>query len=228
VVNIPFSTVSPTIDGAYNWWEWSAATSADSRGNTLYIDHLLIDNLGIEEDQSANNYSRWRALHDGTYLYVLFQIDNEDIESRWSDSENVWDDDSAEIYFNVGREDSSTYDNNDYQRIFRYQDDAFDAQTDGFNSANGMVSNYCSSRSMAQSWSHYTYYEVRILISSIGITEGVPFEMDVAYNDDDTSGIRDSKWGWFAQSFTDTAWHDPSNLGTAILSPNRPLTGPVD
>jgi len=228
VVNIPFSPVSPTIDGAYNWWEWSAATSADSRGNTLYIDHLLIDNLDIEEDQGPNNFSRWRALHDGTYLYVLFQIDNEDIQNRWSDSDNVWDDDSAEIYFNIGREDTDTYDNNDFQRLFRYQDDAFDAQTDGFNSASGMVSNFCSSRGMAQNTSHYTYYEVRILMSSIGLREGVPFEMDVAYNDDDTSGIRDSKWGWFAQSFTDTAWHDPSNLGTAILSPNRPITGPID
>jgi len=228
VVNIPFSTISPTIDGAYNWREWSAAASADSRGNPLYIDHLLIDNLDIEEDQSPNNYSRWRALHDGTYLYVLFEIDNEDIQNRWSDSENVWDDDSAEIYFNIGREDTDTYDNNDFQRLFRYQDDAFDAQTDGFNSASGMVSNFCSSRSMAQAWSHYTYYEVRILLSSIGIQEGVPFEMDVAYNDDDTSGIRDSKWGWWAQSFTDTGWHDPSNLGTAILSTNRPFTGPLD
>ncbi len=228
VVNIPFSAVSPTIDGAYNWWEWSAATSADSRGNTLYIDHLLIDNLDIEEDQSPNNFSRWRALHDGTYLYVLFQIDNEDIQNRWSDSENVWDDDSAELYFNIGREDTTTYDNNDFQRLFRYQDDAFDAQSDGFHSAGGMVSNYCSSRTMAQRNSHYTYYEVRVLLSSIGIQEGVPFEMDVAYNDDDTSGIRDSKWGWFAESFTDTAWQNPSNLGTAILSTNRPLTGRVD
>jgi len=77
VVNIPFSTVSPTIDGAYDWWEWSAAASADSRGNTLYMNHLLIDNLGIAIDRDENQYSRWRALHDGEYLYVLVQIDNE-------------------------------------------------------------------------------------------------------------------------------------------------------
>lgn len=228
VVNIPFSTVSPTIDGAYNWWEWSAAASADSRGNTLAINHLLVDNLGFEIDQNPDNFSRWRALHDGTYLYVLMQIDNEDIQNRWSDSANVWDDDSAEIYFNVGREDTTSYDNNDYQRLFRYQDDAADAQTDGFHSASGMVSNYCSSRGMAQDWSHYTYYEVRILLSSIGVTEGVPFEMDVSYNDDDTSGERDTKWSWFAPSGTDEAWHDPRFLGTAILSTNRPVTGPID
>ena len=58
--------------------------------------------------------------------------------------------------------------------------------------------------------------------------EGVPFNMDVAYNDDDTSGDRDAKWAWFAQSGTDTAWQNPSNLGTAILSTNRPVTGPLD
>lgn len=228
VVNIPFSTVSPVIDGAYNWWEWSAAASADSRGNRLSINHLLIDNLGFEIDQNPNNHSRWRTLHDGTYLYVLLEIDNEDVPDRWSDSADVWHDDSAEIYFNVGRENTTTYDNNDFQRLMRYQDDAADAQTDGFNSASGMVSNYCSSRSMAQQWSHYTYYEIRILLSSIGVTEGVPFEMDVSYNDDDTSGERDAKWSWFSPSGTDNSWHDPRFLGTAILSTNRPVTGPLD
>ena len=228
VVNIPFSTVSPTIDGAYNWWEWSAAASADSRGNTLSLNHLLIDNLDIEVDQDPNQYSRWRALHDGEYLYVLIQIDQERIQDRWSDSDDVWHDDSAELYFNVGQEATTVYDDNDFQRLFRYQDDAFDNQTDGFNSASGMESNYCSSRSMAQPWSIYTYYEIRVKMSSIGLVEGVPFNMDVAYNDDDTSGDRDAKWAWFAQSGTDTAWQNPSNLGTAILSTNRPVTGPLD
>ncbi len=228
VVNIPFSTVSPTIDGAYGWWEWSAATSADSRGNTLYIDHLLIDNLGIEVDQDPTKYSRWRALHDGEHLYVLIIVDNERMQDRWSDSDDVWHDDSAELYFNVGQETTSTYDDNDFQRLFRYQDDADDAQTDGVNSASGMETNYCSSRGMARPNSYYTYYEIRVKLSSLGLVEGVPFNMDVAYNDDDTSGDRDAKWAWFAPSGTDTAWYNPSHLGTAILSTNRPVTGPID
>lgn len=228
VVNIPFSAVSPTIDGAYSWWEWSAATSADSRGNRLYIDHLLIDNLGIEDDQYNYNYSRWRALHDGEYLYVLFIIDNENLPERWSDSVNPWDDDSVELYFDVGAESATTYDSNDYQRLFRYQDDADDNQTDGFYSASGMVSNYCSSRTMARQWSHYAYYEVRVLLSSIGLQEGVPFKMDVMYNDDDTAGERDSKWAWFSPSGVDNAWQNPSTFGTAILSTNRPVVGGGD
>jgi len=228
ITSIPFSSVSPTIDGAYNWWEWSAATSADSRGNTLKIDHLLIDNLGVETDQDRSKYSRWRALHDGEYLYVLIIVDDEPMQDRWSDSENVWHDDSAELYFDIGNEGNTTYDNNDYQRLFRYQDNVADNQTDGFHSASGMVSNYCSSRGMAQEWSYYMYYEIRVSLASIGLREGVPFGFDVSYNEDDSSGDRDAKWAWFAPSGTDTAWNNPSNLGTAILSPNRPATGPVD
>jgi len=216
IVSIPFSAVSPTIDGAYNWWEWSAATSADSRGNPLWIDHLLVDNLGVETDQANYNYSRWRALHDGEYLYVLIVVDDEEMEYRWSDSADVWHDDSAELYFDIGNEASTSYDSNDYQRLFRYEDTFADNQTDGYYSASGMISNYCSSRGMAQEWSYQTYYEIRVKLSSIGLQEGVPFGMDVAYNDDDTSGD------------TDTAWNDPSRLGQAILSPNRPPAGPVD
>lgn len=212
---IPYVQDAPRIDGAYGWSEWRNASWVDSRGNYLYMNNLLIDQYDIHTDQS--NWSYWRAMHDGESLYVLVVIENEPLTARFSDSENPWDDDSAEIYLDIGNEKGSEYDHNDYQRLFRYADNVADSQTDGFYSASGMVSNYCSSRGMAMQGAWYTYYEIRIDLDSVGLVPEVPFGMEVAFNDDDDTGDRDAKWGWFATPGIDESWHNPSQFGTAML-----------
>lgn len=213
---IPYEPNAPVIDGAYNWREWRNASWVDSRGNYLYINNLLIDNYDILGDRW--NYSAWRAMHDGESLFVLIIVDNEPLASRWSDSTNVWDDDSAEVYIDAGNEKGIEYDDNDYQRLFRYQDNVADAQTDGFHSASGMISNYCSSRGMAMAGAWSTYYEIRIDLDSVGLEPQVPFGLEIAYNDDDDTGGRDAKWGWFSTPGIDEAWHNPGQFGTAILA----------
>ncbi|MBX2839794.1 MAG: hypothetical protein KTR35_23255 [Gammaproteobacteria bacterium] len=213
---IPYWPDAPTIDGAYGWSEWRNASWVDSRGNYKYMNNLLIDNYDIETDQY--NWSYWRAMHDGSNLYILIIIDNEPLAARFSDSDNVWDDDSAEVYIDAGHERGAEYDHNDYQRLFRYADNLMDSQTDGFYSASGMVSSYSSSRSMAMSGAWYTYYEISISLDSVGLIPEVPFGLEVAYNDDDDTGARDVKWGWFSTPGIDEAWHNPSQFGTAILA----------
>jgi len=224
IAGIPFTDNPPTIDGAFGWSEWRDAARSDSRGNFLAINHLMDDPLDILTDQDPNNYSGWRAMHDGRYLYILVSINNEPSYQRWSDSLDVWHDDSLEIFLDVGNDKLSAYGASDYQRLFRYQDDVADNQTDGSNSAAGMISNYCSSRGMATDWATYMYYEVRIDMNSIGLRVGERFGIDVQYNDDDDSGVRDAKWGWFAPSGRDDSWLNPSLFGTAILAPEVVVT----
>jgi len=74
VVGIPFTSRPPTIDGAYGWREWSVAARSDSRGNYLNIDHLVDDPYNILTDQSNEDYSYWRAMHDGESLYILIRV----------------------------------------------------------------------------------------------------------------------------------------------------------
>jgi len=217
--SIPFTTRAPTIDGAFGWWEWQDAAQSDTRGNYLYIDHLLEDPYDILDDQNNEDYSSWRAMHDGEFLYILVQIGREQAAQRWSDSVDVWHDDSVEIFIDVGNDKLDTYGHDDYQRLFRYLDNAADAQIVGSNSAAGMIASYCSSRGMATDWGWYTYYEIKIDMSSINLGIGERFGIDVQYNDDDDSGSRDAKWAWFAPSGNDVSWQNPSLMGTGILAP---------
>lgn len=224
IAGIPFTSRVPVIDGAFGWWEWQDAARSDSRGNHLYIDHLLDDPYDILDDQQNQDYSSWRAMHDGQYLYILVQIGREQLAQRWSDSVDVWHDDSVEIFIDVGNDKQNSFGSDDYQRLFRYQDDAADAQLVGSNSASGMIASYCSSRGMATNWGWYTYYEIKIDMSSIDLNVGERFGIDVQYNDDDDSGSRDSKWAWFAPSGNDVSWQNPGLMGTGILAPEVVIT----
>lgn len=219
---IPYHATAPTIDGAWGWREWQGAAYTDNKGNYLYIDHLMIDETGQHENLSWSNYSRWFAKHDGTWLYMFIIVHPEPSVERFNDSDNLWDDDSAEIYIDVGNEKSTSYDDNDFQRLFRFKEDDPDNIVDGYHSASGMETNYSTSRvsQLTNNYyysSRYAYYEIRVRLSSIGLSEGSKFGLDVQYNDDEDGGSRDSKWGWWSKPYQDSSWYDPSQFGTAIL-----------
>ena len=229
VVGIPYSTNIPTIDGAYGWNEWWDGVRSDSRGNDLRIDHLLIDNDGNRTDGESNsgyywNYSYWRAKHDGTHLYLLIVAIDEPFYERFGDSPNVWDDDSVDVYFDIGNEKSDTYDTNDYHRLFRYHDNLSDDQLVGYHSAPGMIAEHVSSLSMEMANSTRNIFEIKINLASIGLSTEQRFGFDTHINDDDNGADRDAKWAWFAPSGQDETWRNPSTLGTAVLAPVRVVT----
>ena len=60
--------------------------------------------------------------------------------------------------------------------------------------------------------------EISINLESAGIEIGKPFGFDVHINEDDNGGDRDAKWGWFEKSGLDRSWHQPSVLGTLLLT----------
>ena len=219
IVPIPYTNSPPRIDGAYAYDEWLDAVSADSKGNTLWINHLMIDEQDRFIDQGPDVRHRWRAMHDNRFLYLLVQVKNEPFFERHDDSADIWHDDGIEIFFDVGNEGSSTYDSNDFQVLLRYNYRNTQAVVQGTNSSNGLWVSYCSNLGLETPNTEITYYEVKISLSSIGLTENTPFAIDVQINDDDDGDQRDSKWAWFAPSGQDWTWTDPSQLGPAILQP---------
>ena len=221
IVAIPFTASPPVIDGAYAWQEWSDAVSADSRGQYLRIDHLMLDSRGFLIDQDPDVEHRWRAMHDGRYLYVLVQVDEEPFYERHDDSDAIWLDDGIEFFIDVGNEGSETYDDNDYQTLLRYNYRNPESVVKGFNSAYGLWVSYCSNLGLETPETLHTYYEVKISLSSIGLATGQRFGFEVQINEDDDGGDRDAKWAWFAPSGQDNTWQDPSQLGQAILIPER-------
>lgn len=232
IVGIPFSQRIPTIDGAYGWWEWSDAGRSDNKGNYLNINHLMIDEKGLfvdgtgETDWNAlGNRSYWRAKHDGTNLYVLIVVKNEPFFEFFNDSTDIWKDDTVELYFDIGNDKNTSFVANDYQRIFRYEHNASDNILDGFNAATGMSTYYRTSRAMEMINQTQSIYEISVNMASIGLRPEERFGMDVQINDDDDGGDRDAKWAWFAPSYQDESWNNPSLFGTAVLAPVRIANG---
>jgi len=223
IVAIPYSLNRPNIDGAYGWREWTGATRSDSKGNYLKIDHLMIDVNNQFKDQPRQyyNYSYWRAKHDGTHLYILAVIYDEPFYEIFGDSTDIWEDDTADLYFDIGNDKASTYGSDDYHQLFRYHNMTSDNKLVGYNSAPGMNVSYSTSAGMEMPGSTRTVYEFKVSLSSIGLVPEQRFGFDIHVNDDIDGGDRDAKWGWFAPSDADNSWQDPSVFGTAILAPIR-------
>ncbi len=220
IVVIPRVTTPPTIDGIFAWREWSNAVRCDSRGNYLKIDHLLRDELGTAANSNSRwwNYNNWRAVHDGTYLYLLVTSINEPFYERHNDSADPWDDDSIEVFFDTGNEKNTTYDSNDYQMIFEFAGGSTGIL--GSNNSSTQIQTYqVTSANSDTSVQTQSIYEIRIHMGSIGLNIGQQFAMDVQINDDDNGGSRDSKYAWFGPEGRDDSWINPSLFGAAILAP---------
>ena len=67
----------------------------------------------------------------------------------------------------------------------------------------------------------HSIYEISVSLSSLGLSPEERFGLDVQINNDDDGGDRDSKWAWFAPSYQDNSWNNPSLFGTAVLAPIR-------
>lgn len=213
---IPRTTTAPILDGVYNWREWSDAVRCDNKGNYLGIGHVLLDTNGDEQSSNSWRDSNWRAMHDGRYLYVLVTVKNEPFYERVSDSSDAWHDDSVEIFLDTGFEQGTSYDSNDFQKVY-----TFTGSSDtGSTSASRMRTTFATSRATDTAVADISYYEIRIDMSSVGLPIGQRFGIDVHINDDDDNGDRDTKWAWYAPVGNDSSWFDPSLFGKGILVPD--------
>ena len=200
--------------------EWAKAVDTDTFGYGLHLGNLQIDNTGLDNDYRYND-AYFEMMHDGDYLYVKITVGNEELENWFNDSTDVWEDDSVELYIDVGYDQLDSYGDDDYQRIFRFRDSAEDPTLDGYYSAGGLETDHVTSyRHENSAVSVYQQlYEIRVKLSSIGLEPGDTFGLEVASNDDDDGGMRDTKWGWWAPSDQDVAWFRPRAFGKAKLQP---------
>jgi len=155
-------------------------------------------------------------MHDGTYLYILVAVKNEPFYERVSDSTDAWHDDSVEIYLDTGNERGTTYDSNDFQKVYTFAG----SSATGSSSAGRMSTTFATSQRVDTSVATTSYYEIRIRMSSVGMPVGSKFGLDIHINDDDDSGDRDTKWAWYAPTGNDNSWLNPSLFGQAILAPD--------
>ncbi|VUD52989.1 Endo-1,4-beta-xylanase A [Thalassocella blandensis] len=151
----------------------------------------------------------WRAMASNDYLYVLVQVKDAamfaDSGSQW------WNDDNITLYLDGANDKGETYDANDFQLGFRWQDDVLHV---GGNSSTNTQGIEFSLFNTTQGYS----LEVAIPWSSIGVEmyPGMQLGFDVGIDLDDDGGDRDAQYGSIAMD--DMAWQNPSTFGTVFLT----------
>jgi len=107
--------------------EWAQAVQNDTSGAPLTIENLLIDKNA--EETNGVVFRRWAAMHDGEYLYIVVTVDDDGKRLRDS-GEDVYNDDSLELFLDADNSKSQTYDDNDFHRIYPVRRDSIDLSSE--------------------------------------------------------------------------------------------------
>lgn len=185
----------PVLDGFDNEW------TADS---TLLVNKVLGGTIANPSDLRAEYKLGW----DDNYLYVFGKVNDNVLIN---DSPNPWNDDCFELYIDGGNDKATTYDANDFQLMFRYNDATV------YNFPTGPASPQGVDFVMVPTSSGY-HVEIRVSWSFIGIppvTEGSKIGLDVHVNDDDDGGARDKFISW--NDDVNLAWTNPSVFGEILF-----------
>lgn len=155
------------IDGLDQDW--------NSNDSIISINNLLSGNPS-PVDLSGQFQVKW----DNSYLYVFGHVTD---DSFVNDSPSPWDDDSFEIYIDGGNEKGTSYDANDHQLIFRYNDLTVHDVSGNQTNPPGIDFKLTPSNGQYD-------IEVRISWAFIGIatpTTGTQIGLDIHLNDDDAA-----------------------------------------
>ena len=162
-----------------------------------------------------NNTVKYAVLYDNLYLYVAVTVVD---AKKTNDSQNDWDDDAIEIFIDAENNGGTTYGVNDRQFIKGYNSKTLWEKT-------GKTAN------VLHEWSNISNgyaVELRIPWSNIGVTNpaaGFLIGFDVANDDDDNGGTRDSQVMWAGDINNATspqAFGDLALTSADIVAPGPP------
>ena len=219
---------APAIDGEYDDI-WNDAVFVDRDGTTLAIDKLLTGTDSNRAD-GATEFN-WAALHDTEYLYLFVFGEYVDSATLVADSEEMWHDDSLELYLDGDNSKGTSYDgDNDYLLFLPHlklkealeANNSFDEDSRKHAGSNADESEpwpeavefvNCLCPTDRHTW------EIRISLEQMDIAIETPFGIELQYSDDHDGEKRDAKWGWtrVTDEDLDDTWHNPSLMGTALL-----------
>ncbi len=186
--------ITPVLDGSDNEW------TADS----IFTPNILLGGtIANPADLTADFKLGW----DDNYLYVFGKVTDDVLIN---DSQNPWEDDCFELYIDGGNEQSTTYDANDFQLMFRYNDPV------AYNS-NGPDNPSGLDFVMVPTNEGYNV-EIRVSWAFIGIspaTNGSKIAVDIHINDDDDGGVRDKFIAW--SDTQNLAYINPSVFGEILF-----------
>lgn len=222
-VYVPYVSTPPVIDGDPSDSAWSADTNEYRWIDKIQVDNRTSDSSN-EPDNSYENdpYHRWKAVHDGEYLYI--RVFSENDFSAPVDSSEVWEDDAVNIFWDGNNSKGTSYDGvDDYHIIIALltSDSYANSGTrwqQGSRSADLPTGNDLTFVTSLEGNDVDTYldiYEIRIKLDKAGIQVNRAFGFDISIDDDDDGGGRDMKWGWYHNR--DEVYKNPSKMGTLYL-----------
>lgn len=231
-VEVPFidPANAPVIDGIEDL-VWGGATIRDRDGALLQIDNLMVDQ-GATRLDGDTEYA-WKAMHDGTHLYVLIYGEGRNGQSPFADSDpDDWNDDSIDIFWDSDNSKLSDYDgvNDSHVLLPLLQLDGQSNRSGqpgtrfftGFNSVELNESSIefvaCACPGSRAIW------EIRMQLATNRMQIGTVIGFEIQLGDDNDGGERDAKWGWFHPSRVDedldNTWQNPTFMSTIRLVPS--------
>ncbi|MBC7391621.1 MAG: glycoside hydrolase family 11 protein [Opitutaceae bacterium] len=194
-----------TIDGTIdNVWNDASIKSMDAA-------KLLSGTVSNSADLSGYAKLLW----DNTYLYFLAVVND---DTKINESPNSYDDDQVEFYIDADNAKATTYDANDCQFSFGWNDGTIVGTIPAAAATTGI------SYSAISTTNGYVI-EARLPWTTIKATPAADklLGVDFMINDDDNGSTRDAKMSW--NSATDDAYQNASLFGTARLSSQLVITG---
>lgn len=209
IVNSPSVDVykidmSPNING-YKDLVWNNPLIPTLEANIMLV------GMGFS-DEDLNGTAK--MLWDDTNIYLLAEvIDDEKV----NDSPAIYEDDNVEFYFDIDNSKLSSYDDNDVQYSFAWNDGTTIGVLPNGRPTTGII------YGIVDNANGYTV-EAQIPWSTL---QGAPqagdeIGFEFMINDDDDGGGRDGKLSWNAG--TDQAWQDASLFGTIKLLGDEIIT----
>ncbi len=186
--------------------------SFNDDGETAMFNYLSNGTVCTPIVPTMNDLSiAYQLTWDNTNLYIHIEVTDSALVNN-SDAD-IWEDDGIELYLDGGNEKATSYDVNDHQFVFRYNDNTIYHLSAGATNPVGVTA------AQGTIPGGYTK-EIAVAWSLLGVTptNGTQIGLDIHVNDDDDGGARDQKVATFAT--TDNAWQDPSIFGTYELSAN--------
>ena len=205
----PSETGAPVIDGAFDAGIWDKATFADSAGERMLINRLLIDRGAEAADGAESIPYTWFAMHDFTFLYLFVQFERGEgpfTEIRDSGA-RFFDDDAVNVFFDGDASRGAELDGVG-------GDDRYFAIPLLAESGEGPPQVFAGRPEIAPEVPpslefgvclpvcNVTGWEMKVALADLNIVLDRPFGFEVQIDQDLDGGERDSRWGWAYPSIT--------------------------
>jgi len=208
------SSITVNVASTYKIFKVSAPLTIDGSieavwndGNVKSMNATKLLSGAVSSSSDLSGYAK--LLWDNTYLYFLAVVTD---DTKQNDSQNSYDDDQVELYVDADNAKAATFDANDCQYSFGWDDGTVVGTIPASASTTGITYS-------AVATANGYVIEARLpwtTLKANNPTADKLLGIDFMINDDDNNGTRDAKLAW--NSATDEAYANASLFGTAKLN----------